>query len=112
MQGNRVNCQNLMKKLKVSLLALSVLAGGSLAALAAAPPIAGTDYFVEVNFTNPVPTSIFYVDGFPLPDTNANLAVQSLGGSILTDGSGRIDGATTLRFKIISGSNIVAIADI
>jgi hypothetical protein len=101
-----------MKKLKISLLALSVLAGGSLVASAAAP-IVGNDYTFDAIFTNPTPTSIFSVDGTPIPDPSSTVTVEEIGpGGVNTDGAGKIDGATTLRIGFLNASsNLVAVAD-
>ncbi len=103
-----------MKKLQVSLLALSLLAGGSLAASAAAVHT-GSDYDVTISWTNPAPTSIFLLENVPVPDTNASVNVQVLQDDVSTDGSGKIDGAAVYRITFSSGASnntVLAIADI
>src|SRR5262249_34591490 len=91
--------KNLMKKLKVSLLALSVLAGGSLATLAAPAPNTGSDYRVFVSWTNAPtpPPPIFYITDAPVPDSNATFTAELLRSSVFNDGSGKIDGAAIYR---------------
>jgi hypothetical protein len=103
-----------MKKVKVSLLALSVLAGGSLATLAAAAaPPAGSDYRVVISWSNApaaVPP-IFFVTDAPVPNSNATFSAELLKSTVFNDGSGKIDGAAIYRITFgASGSNAVATA--
>jgi hypothetical protein len=96
-----------MKKAKVSLLALSVLAGGSLATLAAPAPNTGSDYNVFITWTNgtTVPAPVFFIEDAPVPDSNATLSVELLRSSVLNDGSGKIDGAAVYRLTLGGGTN-------
>ncbi len=103
-----------MKKAQVSLLALSLLAGGTLAASAAATHT-GSDYDVTIAWTNPAPTSIFFLEGVPVPDTNTSVNVTVLNDDVTTDGGGKIDGAAVYRITFLSGASnntVLAIADI
>lgn len=106
-----------MKKAKVSLLALSVLAGGSLAALAAPAPNTGSDYNVFITWSNATtaPSPIFYIQDAPVPDSNATLSAELLRSSVFNDGSGKVDGAAVYRITTSSsGTNggAAAAADI
>jgi hypothetical protein len=89
-----------MKKTKVSLLALSVLAGGLMGAAAASVPDVGAGYNLSMSFgTNANGATIpivFDVSGFPSPTTN-NVFFEPFG--IQTDGSGKVEGVGLLRIS-------------
>src|SRR5438067_9111933 len=94
-----------MKKLKSSLLALCVLAGGVMAADAAVGPISGDaglrdnsyydtlgkDYDVNIQFNTNNPARLVLVVG--LPEMSRTLLVSEVRGAVDTDGGGKIDGA-------------------
>ena len=98
-----------MKNLKVSLLALSVLAGGMMGAAAAtATPDVGATYGVNLRFgTNAVGENtplVFSVDQLPDPATNS----ISLEGFLQTDSAGKIEGIALLDFYFdTTGTNKV-----
>jgi len=99
-----------MKKLKVSLLALSVLAGGLISAFAATSvPDTGAGYYISVGFgTNANGENIplvFDVSGLPFAATN-NVSFDAF--SIQTDGSGKVEGVGMLTIQLDgSGTNYV-----
>jgi hypothetical protein len=101
-----------MKKVKVSLLALSLLAGGSLAAsAAAAAPGTGSDYRVIINWSSNATTTaapIFFITDAPVTGTNGTFIAQVLPSrsSVFNDGSGKVDGAAVYRVTLgSSGTN-------
>jgi hypothetical protein len=83
-----------MKKLTVSMLALFALAGGAMIASAATTktPDRGDEYVFDPIFTNP-PTFVV-ADGLPTPSKTVLKALDDL--IVFTDGSGKIDGVTSL----------------
>jgi hypothetical protein len=87
--GNREQTKKYMKKMKVSILALSVLAGGVLAA-SAANVTTYTPYSLDVTYTNAA-AAVWEVDGAPATTSTAYPQVFSEV-TAQTDGSGKITG--------------------
>ena len=83
-----------MKKLKISLLALSVVAGGITAASAASAKTeaSATYYMVATNIAAP----LVYVD--EVPRSLVFPGLQSIDDFVSTDGSGKIEGSSILQF--------------
>ena len=100
-----------MKKLKVGLLALSFIAGGSFAASAAAASGQVGATYDEVVTWPTAPASFLTVDGLrldvlgtPLNTTNNFFLFSS---SVETDGSGKIEGVAVIRMLQGGGTTIV-----
>src|SRR3954447_17050510 len=90
-----------MKKLKVGLMALSLIAGGMCAASAATTPSPGSRADILIDYGSNAP-NIFFVNGVPLP---TNGVVETQFDSTETDGAGKVDGAVALRISFTSGSD-------
>jgi len=95
-----------MKKMKVSLLALTALVGGTMLASAEAAPQAGATYVERIEFaTAPavITVSSFSFGGgndFLTPDKSTGFTLLS--SSIDTDGSGKIEGVAVIRLLNIA----------
>jgi hypothetical protein len=93
-----------MKKVKISLLALSVLAGGSLAASAAAAGTTFNAYSLDAAFTNltvwSVNGAVTTSSGFPAIDNDTFVS---------TDGSGKISGGGELTINYNSNNVPVSV---
>jgi hypothetical protein len=92
-----------MKKLKFSLLALSVVASGALTITAAPAPTPGYVYPLTVAFTNPAPLLVC-IQALPASTTNSALLVGD-NGVIATEGSGKLDGVTDVTMDLGGGTN-------
>jgi len=91
-----------MRKLKVGLSALSLIAGGIFAASAASTPNTGSTAAINIDFgTNA--QRIFYVGGLPVATSNANQTVNVIFDRVTTDGAGKIEGVAYM--TIASGSD-------
>jgi hypothetical protein len=97
-----------MKHTRVSLLALSALAGGVFIASAAD---VGTKYNLNAEFTNNPP---HLTDIGDLPKLPANAGLLDVGGMgvIATDGGGKISGVQRINSNIGGGTNAYLIADV
>lgn len=102
-----------MKHTRVSLLALSALAGGVFVASAASSVDMGTNYPIGITF--PDPQTLVWVSGLPTLSTNA---LDSNGdfGYTTTDGSGKISGVAYLTTTNLTGAppftSVTMIADV
>ena len=98
-----------MKKIKVSLLALSVLVGGAVLASAASTSIVGATS--DIALTN-APAPLIWYDVYTAPTSGllTNLSVGP-GAFINTDSSGKIDGvASIVKSYTDASNNVVAIS--
>jgi len=99
--GTESNLTNLMKNVKVSLLVLSVLAGGAMAASAAAEiPIA---FGLDMRFTNG--TAVWSISGGPVTTSSTITGTTpeiSVDASVSTDESGKIMGGGLLFARFAS----------
>jgi hypothetical protein len=88
-----------MKKTKISMLALAILAGGTLAVSAVPAPEVLTAYSLNAQFTN-AQADVWSVDGGVFTTNVAPSDVlpgfSSFSGTVFTDGSGKITGTTIL----------------
>jgi hypothetical protein len=83
-----------MKKVKISLLALSILAGGSLAASAAASPVTYGAYILDLGFTN---LEVWSIEGaISSPSGSTTFPIIENNTFAETDGSGKITGGGDL----------------
>src|SRR5689334_2250184 len=100
-----------MRKLKVGLSALSLIAGGIFAASAASTPNTGSTAAINIVFgetdTNGVSNGprIFYVGGLPVATSNGTQTVEVLFDRVDTDGAGKIEGVAYIITTYSSETN-------
>jgi len=94
-----------MRKLKVGLSALSLIAGGLFAASAASTPNTGSSAPIFIDFgTNA--QRIFYVGGLPVATSNASQTVNVIFDRVDTDGAGKVEGVAYITINYAgSGTN-------
>jgi hypothetical protein len=100
-----------MKKIKVSILALSVLVGGAVFASAASSALVGSTS--DVTFTNVPP--LVWSDVFDLPTSKLLSSTNGLddtASTVYTDASGKIWGVGNIlkKYYDATGSNVIAIS--
>jgi hypothetical protein len=105
-----------MKKLKFSLLALSVVASTALTSTAVAkvtkPPVVGSTYVLDAVLTNNPPL-IADVKALPQTTSVSNVLTSGGFGVIATDGGGKLDGVQDITSDLGGGTNgsfVVAIS--
>jgi hypothetical protein len=102
-----------MKKIKVSLLALAVVAGGAIGASAASSKTTeGDSYGIRLLFPSNAPLSFILVNAVAQGAAALTISNATFEGVVTTDGSGKIDGAgfERIRYGVLTTNGIVPAA--